>query len=31
MYFCTTTNVADIKVETNIVEKRLFVVKEKAT
>ena len=31
VYVFTTANVADIKLETNIVEKRLFVVKEKAT
>ena len=31
VYVFTTANVADIKLETNIVEKCLFVVKEKAT
>ena len=31
MYFFTTENVADVKLETDIVEKRLFAVKEKTT
>ena len=31
MYFFTTENVGDVKLETDIVEKRLFVVKEKTT
>ena len=31
VYFFTTANVADVKLETNIVEKRLFAVKEKTT
>ena len=31
VYFFTTTNVADVKLETNIVEKHLFAVKEKTT
>ena len=29
VYFFTTANVADVKLETKVVEKRLFVVKEK--
>jgi len=29
MYFFTTANVADVKLETDIVEKRLFVVRKK--
>ena len=31
VYFFTTENVADVKLETDIVEKRLFAVKEKTT
>ena len=31
VYFLTTENVADVKLETDIVEKRLFTVKEKTT
>ena len=31
VYFFATANVADVKLETNIVEKRLFAVKEKTT
>ena len=31
MYFFTTANVADVKLETNIVEKHFFAVKEKTT
>ena len=31
MYFLTTANVADVKLETNTVERRLFSVKEKTT
>ena len=31
VYFFTTANVADVKLETDIVEKRFFMVKEKTT
>ena len=31
MYFFTTANVADVKLETDIVEKHLFVMRKKTT